>query len=438
MFEEIKSLDFSGEMKTNELYYLYKTNSSQINLEILSKLQKFKALSDFFKYYMKKDLKIINDAYDNFIHILSTFSNPINKTKFESTIDQYISDFSYIYTLFNIVIKLNDSLTSIISNIKKNLSSIYSKYHIDKIKQEKIDECISCLLDISQHKNNSNKFFSKNSTKDNSYGGSFDNNLTADESKEFFYSSSKQQVRIINDLLNRESNNINLNLVSNTPKFNNIDISPSPSNKKDNNNKNNEEQDKELYLNAYQGSVDSEFTLSANKKKEKYNEKENENVLNTSNNKGSVDINDYITNISPSNFRIKHPRRRTTCVRHFKSNLNLGVNGYDSTDGVNIKTLHSSNKNNNSHDKMLKGLAKDNSYKKLHVSSGHLFMKEESKMYTELLELIIELYNLNKINFEQKLKLKKLIICKSPKILNVYKSFNKDDEIFVQNLIELI
>ena len=423
-------------MKTNDLYYLYKTNSSQINLEILSKIQKFKVLSDFFKYSMKKDLKIINAAYDNFTHILSAFSNPINKTKFESTIDQYISDFSYIYILFNIAIKLNDSLTSIISNIKKNISSIYNKYHIDKIKQEKIDECVSCLLDISQHKNNSNKIFSKFSTKDNSYGGSFDNNLTADESKEFFYSSSKQKERLINDLLNRESNNINLNLVSNIPKFNNINTSRSPSNKKENYNK--EEQVKELYLNANKGSVDSEFTLSANKKKEIYNEKENENVLNTINNKGSVDINDYITNISPSNFRIKHPRRRTTCVRHFKSNLKLGVNGYHSTDGINIKTLYSPNKNNNSHGKILKGMEKDNSYKKLHVSSGHLFMKEESKMYTELLELIIELYNLNKINFEQKLKLKKLIICKSPKILNVYKSFNKDDEMFIQKLKELI
>ena len=141
--------------------------------------------------------------------------------------------------------------------------------------------------------------------------------------------------------------------------------------------------------------------------------------------------------MSPREFRFKQPRRRES-ARRFKSDLKLDVNGYHSTDGINIKALYSSNKNNNSHDKMLKSRVKDNSYKKLHASSGHLFMKEESKMYTELLELIIELYNFNKINFEQKLKLKKLIICKSPKILNVYKSFNKDDEIFVQKLKELI
>ena len=176
MYEEIKSLDFFGKMKTNDLYYLYKTNLSQVNLEILSKLQKFKVLSDFFKYYMKKDLKAINNTYDNFIHILSKIPSPPNKTKFDSTIDQYMSDFSYIYTFFNIVIKLNDSLASIISNIKKNMATIYNKYHIDKIKQEKIDECVSFLLDISHYKNNSNKLNSKSSTKDNSYFGSLEKN----------------------------------------------------------------------------------------------------------------------------------------------------------------------------------------------------------------------------------------------------------------------
>ena len=75
MYEEIKSIDISDEMKTNDLYYLFKTNSSQINLEILSKIQKYSTLTEFFKYYIKKDVKTINDSYDNFIGVLSTFSN---------------------------------------------------------------------------------------------------------------------------------------------------------------------------------------------------------------------------------------------------------------------------------------------------------------------------------------------------------------------------
>ena len=78
------------------------------------------------------------------------------------------------------------------------------------------------------------------------------------------------------------------------------------------------------------------------------------------------------------------------------------------------------------------------SYKKLHASTGQLFKKEESKKYADLLEIIIELYKFKKINLEQKLKLKRLIICKSPKILNVYKFFNTDNEKFVIELKKII
>jgi hypothetical protein len=74
MFEEIKSIDFSGEMKTNDLYYLFKTDSSQINLEILSKLQKYTSQGEFCKHYIGKDLNTINDFYDNFINKISAFS----------------------------------------------------------------------------------------------------------------------------------------------------------------------------------------------------------------------------------------------------------------------------------------------------------------------------------------------------------------------------
>ena len=77
-------------------------------------------------------------------------------------------------------------------------------------------------------------------------------------------------------------------------------------------------------------------------------------------------------------------------------------------------------------------------YKKLHVSSGHLYMKEESNMYADLLEIISEFYKNDKITVEQKIKFKKLIICKSPKILNVYKFFRYNKEEFLTELKKLI
>ena len=74
----------------------------------------------------------------------------------------------------------------------------------------------------------------------------------------------------------------------------------------------------------------------------------------------------------------------------------------------------------------------------MNVISGHLFIKEESKFYVELLEIITGLYKKNIISFEQKLKLKKLIICKSPKLLNIYKYFSNDNENFIKKLKAII
>ena len=71
--------------------------------------------------------------------------------------------------------------------------------------------------------------------------------------------------------------------------------------------------------------------------------------------------------------------------------------------------------------------------------SEKMVIKEDSKMYADLLEIIFELYKNKKITYEQKVKLKKLIIKKCPKILKVYKSFhNIDNEKLIEGLKELV
>ena len=413
MYEEIKSIDFLGEMKINDLYYLFKTNSSPINLEILSNLQKFINFNEFFKHYINKDLKKYYKSLDNFIQTLSSLINPKSQIKLDSKIDQYISDFSFIYIIFNIVSKLNDSLLSIIIKVKNTLLGLYTKHKLDKNKQDKIDECVGIFLDSFQLKKNSQKLLSKSSTKENS-------NLSLD----------------ININSNQDKNN--LNDISDTPRFNDIiNINPSSQNKNEfnNNNLNNEEQNNELDLKLInQESFDSEFTLSPKKKNNIKNEKGKENIINNieinDNNKLSNDINDYITNIQKDELFFKRPKTKKSCniLRQFNSNSNTNI-------FKNEKTNFSAYRGNN---KVIKNFEKNNSYEKLHVSSGHLFIKEESKFYAELLEIIIELYKKNKISFEQKLKLKKLIICKSPKILNIYKYFSNDNENFIKKLKEII
>ena len=441
MHEEIKSMDFLGEIKINDLYYLYKTNSSPINLEILSKLQKFTNYNEFFKHYMNKDIKCFYKNLDNFIQTLSSLINPKNHIKLDSKIDQYISDFSYIYTFCNIIFKLNDSLFSVILNAKNILSELYIKHKLDKNKQDKIDECIGIFLDTFQFKKKSQKLLSKSSTKENS-NVSLDINFNSYNENKEFYKSAKQQI-LIEDLLGKNQENDNSNAISETPRFKEIiNINPSLANKIEFNNYinlNNEDKNNDFDLKLInQESYDSEFTLSPNKKSNIENEKGKENIINNieikSSRKLDDDINDYITSIGKDELIFKHPKPKKSCnlLRQFNSHINPN---YSKNNSKNEKTLFSTNRRSN---KVIKNFEKNNSYKKMHVSSGHLFIKEESKFYVELLEVIIELYKKNKISFEQKLKLKKLIICKSPKILNIYKYFSNDNENFIKKLKEII
>lgn len=442
MYEEINSIEFSGEMKINELYHLYKTNSSQMNLELFSRIQNFSTSNDFFKHYMNKDIKLFYENMDNFIYQLSSITRQ-SDIKFDSQIDQYISDFSYIFVLFNIISKINKSLENILLNEKSTLYNLYEKYQLDKNLQEKFNECIDNLLHISTKKKFSHNFSCK-STKDNSNDSLIYNRQSNfidfnNESKEF--SQSDKIPVVVKDLLgynnlNKEQNNINnINVINKTPRFNNIlNINPSYSNNENNNND----------LIIEKNSKDSEFTFTSNKNININIENENKYFINNNRNKTEIkdnnynkesdDINDYITSVQKDAYLIKpiKTRRKSCMIRTFKPKNSLEKNCNKSNDDLNKRNLFFSNKSTNNN------FEKIQSYKKLHASTGQLFKKEESKKYADLLEIIIELYKFKKINLEQKLKLKRLIICKSPKILNVYKFFNTDNEKFVIELKKII
>ena len=257
MFEEIKSLDFSDEMKINELFPLFKTKLSPMDIDIVSKLQYFSNSTNFFKHYMNKDIKKLYKHMNILIYDISSLTNENKKNKFNNKVDKYISDFSYIYVCFNLIIKIKESLLSILQNTKKYLSKLYKKYGLDKNYEERINKCIQQMIHISQpdiiKKKNT---FSKSLGKANSNFHIIDLN---DENKEFS-KSNKEQI-MINDLLGRSQTN----LESNTPRFNNENnFCSSMLNNKENSNMNNNDKG-EIYKNLNlqkQKSIDSQFTLS--------------------------------------------------------------------------------------------------------------------------------------------------------------------------------
>lgn len=167
MSDFIKSLDLSEELKINEIYYLFKTDSSEANLQLLSMLQKFKTNKDFLNYYTNQDCKSAIDIYDNIFFISSEICKEEGKTKFQNINDKYISGFSKIIFLFLLLQKHNELLSKLLMNTKKYINAFYKDFHIGKTVKEKINLCLDDLTNSTLVLNKGN--YSPSSKKEGSY-----------------------------------------------------------------------------------------------------------------------------------------------------------------------------------------------------------------------------------------------------------------------------
>ena len=149
MFDFIKSLDLSEEIKSNEIYYLFKTDSSEINLNFLSSLQKFKTNQEFLYYYTNQDCKSVIDIFNNISSISSKLCDEEEKNIFINKFDKYISELSNIIFLFLILQKHVELLSNLLLNTKKYINKFYTDFHIPKTIKEKINSGINDLTSCS-------------------------------------------------------------------------------------------------------------------------------------------------------------------------------------------------------------------------------------------------------------------------------------------------
>lgn len=400
------SESFIEEIKSEELYHLYKTNSTQIDKELLQKFKEFPIITDFFKHFTNIDIKLLHQNINIFFLPISSIADLNSLNTFESSIEQYISDFSQLYLVLNAICKIKDTIEKIVTKINSSLPMLYQKHNLDKDYQNKINEITRYMLNTNNRGN-----ISSNSTFDNSEN-SFNYQTKSNKSLNI------EKIELIKDLLGKEYNNHKaLTEVIDTPRFNN-----------DLNNKEiiplqKEEcasyEEKQLRKN----SLESKFTFRENNQtQEKENLKDNlnkrENLKNNEDNILGNDVNDYITSVPKSLFTKKNKSMKKRNIYH------------------SFKDLTSKKFRDNE----VKAFELNIEEKiPFHESSGKLIANEDSKMYADLLEIIFELYKKGKISYEQKVELKKLIIKKCPKILNVYKTFqNIDNEKLVNELKGLI
>ena len=149
MLDFIKSLDLSEELKNNEIYYLFKTDSSELNLHFLSTLQKFKTTEDFLNYYSNQDCKSVMDIFNNISSISSKLCDEEEKNIFTNKFDKYISELSNIIFLFLILQKHVELLSNLLLNTKKYINKFYTDFHIPKTIKEKINSGINDLTSCS-------------------------------------------------------------------------------------------------------------------------------------------------------------------------------------------------------------------------------------------------------------------------------------------------
>ncbi len=166
MLEYINSIDFLDEYKSDKLYELHKSSSSEINAELLSKFKRYNSFNEFFTYYTNIDInsvsKLLTEIYTN----LTNISNEDYSNKFSSNTDKYISQISKFILIFNLVLKIQENLSSILLKSKQLLNNSIrydiTNIHLDKYLSE-INNLYHNNISLIHEKN-----ISRTSAKDNS------------------------------------------------------------------------------------------------------------------------------------------------------------------------------------------------------------------------------------------------------------------------------
>ena len=374
MLKILESIDLSEEMALDNIYYLLKTSYSSNNLKLLSKIQHFSNSYDFLQHYINKD---INQLFIDFRKLEENYLNICNNENylnFSQNIEKYISIFSNLILLFNLIIKNMNIIKSILSKVKNNLIKYGSKNIVDFDFQNKINEFTNNLLKLSLDDNlykiNILKTFNKdnistaNKTESNTNSISKDKFINEEELNNDLYSSDNDDNTLTPNFPSKGENNSLLTLINN----NNENLKP------------------KIKLKEYmkKKSIDSILNLHC--------------VNNTN------DINKEKPNIKENGALIFLEDEKDNQKKKGQFILNN-----------NIKNLNESVKKSNSD--------------KINIKF------KNSNMYSFILKKIRELHKKKYINSTQKIKIKQLIITKSSRVKNLYYSYlNNNVKKFIQEI----
>ena len=376
MLDYIKSLNLSDELKINELYNLFKTDSSDFNLQLLSNLQKFQKTNEFLCWYSKQNGENAFELFNNLNVITSKISEETEQKIANSPIDKYISDISKIILLISLIHKNNELLNHLLKTTKKILKNFFIRNNSKSVLKEKINNCINDLMNHSTITSQRN--YSRRSTKEKTINSPIlSNGFNLGKSKQF------------DDVSNEDEGF--LFFQCNTPKF--------------------EEEENEIV------EVNEEQSISNN-----INSNKNINI-NINNNNNIDPINNYTKLDSKktigSTLSLKHMKfiynadeGKSRTVKKNKT-FKIGI------DGFNAKKFFKK-----------KSISKDEDDNKHFEEDDNSENNQTEKIIAKFLSTINYLFKNGKINSQEKLAIKQLIITDTKSIIKRYNEYNLSNNFF--------
>ncbi len=267
----INSFNLVEELKGNEIYDLFKTDSSDFNMKFLSNINKYKTTYQFIKNYTKIDINNILNVFNN-ISLNATKIINSNNASFISEIEIYTLGVSKIILLLCLIQKNNQLLNNLLNNTKLFIKKFYSSNKKESNLKEKYDSIIndlisSTLIQRSYSRRSTNEVTnssicinieSKNNILKNILGNKQDILFRSPTPK--FEEEDNIQPRInynhnqdLNDVINKRNSSKNMDSSLTLDKLNFVQQDED------------ENKDKKLIKSSIKSSVDKSFTRKKNK-----------------------------------------------------------------------------------------------------------------------------------------------------------------------------
>ena len=163
MFDFTNSLDLIKDLKINDIYELFKTNSSDFNKILLSNIQKYSNTQKLISHYLKTDINSIYSSFNDISSNLNRIFYGENQKNCHSEIETYILGASKIILFLSLIQKINQLLMKLLNTTKLYISEFYKNNNKESCIKSKIDLFINELINSSSHVQRS---YSRRSTND--------------------------------------------------------------------------------------------------------------------------------------------------------------------------------------------------------------------------------------------------------------------------------